>query len=92
MTQHEALNSITIALRKVLKRDNIEITPETDLAEKKVLDSLDRIVFLMELSELTGKEFPEEMDLVKTGILKVHNLVDFLTGAKSISDFVDIKV
>jgi acyl carrier protein len=91
MTQHEAFNSITVALRKVLKRDDIQITRETDLAEKKVLDSLDRIVFLMELSELTGRDFPEEIDLVKTGILKVNNLIDFLTGEKTLADFADVK-
>lgn len=87
MTQHEAINSITVALRKVLKRDGIAITIDTDLSDKKILDSLDRIVFLMELSELTGREFSEDIDLVKAGLFKVANLADYLTGDKNIGDF-----
>ncbi|HOW56526.1 MAG TPA: phosphopantetheine-binding protein [Smithellaceae bacterium] len=87
MTQQEAINSITLALRKVLKRDGFEISIDTDLSDKKILDSLDRIVFLMELSELTGKEFSEDVDLVKIGLFKVANLADYLTGARDINQF-----
>jgi acyl carrier protein len=89
MTQDEAINHIASTLRKVLKRDNIEITIDSDLADKRILDSLDRIVFLMELSELTGKEFSEEVDLVKAGLFKVANLADYLTGKKNITEFPD---
>ena len=33
------------------------------------------------------KEFPEDMDIVKAGLFKIFNLVDYLTGGKNISDF-----
>jgi hypothetical protein len=87
MTQIEAMNYIAIALKKVIKRDKIELSLKTDLISDKILDSLDRLVFLLELSELTEKEFPEDMDIVKVGLFKVFNLVDYLTDRKSISDF-----
>jgi acyl carrier protein len=87
MNQQEALNYITLALKRALKRDRVEFAAETDLIGEKILDSLEGIVFIMELTELTGKEFPEDIDLIKVGLLKVLNLIDYLTGAKNISDF-----
>jgi len=87
MTQLEAMDYIAIALRKVIKKDKIEFSLNTDLVLEKILDSLDRLVFLLELSEMTGKEFPEDMDIVKVGLFKVFNLVDYLTDRKNISDF-----
>jgi acyl carrier protein len=87
MNQQEALNYITIALKRALKRDRVEFSAETDLIGEKILDSLEGIVFIMELTELTGKEFPEDIDVIKVGLLKIHNLIDYLTGTKSVSDF-----
>jgi acyl carrier protein len=87
MTREESLNYITVALKRALKRDRIELAAETDLIGEKILDSLEGIVFIMELTELTGKEFPEDIDLIKVGLLKIHNLLDYLTGTKSVSDF-----
>jgi acyl carrier protein len=87
MTQREAMDYIATALRKVIKKDKIEFSLKTDLVLEKILDSLDRLVFLLELSEMTKKEFPEDMDIVKVGLFKVSNLVDYLTDGKNISDF-----
>jgi acyl carrier protein len=87
MTQREAMDYIAIALRKVIKKDKVEFSLNTDLVLEKILDSLDRLVFLLELSEMTGKEFPEDMDIVKAGLFKVFNLVDYLTDRKKIFDF-----
>jgi hypothetical protein len=87
MTQQEAMDYIAMALRKVIKKDKIEFSLKTDLVLEKILDSLDRLVFLLELSEMTKKEFPEDMDIVKVGLFKVFNLVDYLTDRKNISDF-----
>jgi len=87
MNQQEAMNCIGAALQKVLKKDSLKFVMNTDLVGEKILDSLDRLVFLLELSELTGKEFPEDMDIVKAGLFKIFNLVDYLTGGKNISDF-----
>jgi acyl carrier protein len=44
-----------------------------------VLDSLDSMVFLLEISEKTGKTFPEK-DLVKLGFFRVRKLVEILTA------------
>ena len=52
MTQLEAMDYIAIALRKVIKKDKIEFSLNTDLVLEKILDSLDRLVFLLELSEI----------------------------------------
>ncbi len=41
----------------------------------------------MELSELTGKEFSEDIDLVKIGLFQFANPTDYLTGKKNITDF-----
>lgn len=87
MTQREAMDYIAIALRKVIKKEQMEISMNTDLVLEKILDSLDRLVFLLELSEITGKEFPEDMNIVKVGLFKVFNLVDYLTDRKNICDF-----
>lgn len=49
-----------------------------------MIDSLDKIVFIIELSELTGREYSEDIDLVKAGLLRIANLTDYLTGRKDI--------
>ena len=79
MNQQEALAAITDALRKTLKDKTASISLETDFVEEGILDSLDGMVFLLELSTLTGKEFPEN-DLVQLGFFKVKTLVKHLTG------------
>jgi acyl carrier protein len=53
----------------------------TDLVEEKILDSLDSLMFLLALSELSGKEFPEDLDLVEAGLYRVDNLVQYLMAA-----------
>ena len=87
MNSQEAMNHITTALKKALKEHDVEFSAEADLLKDKILDSLEGIVFIMELTELTGKEFPEDIDLIKAGLFKVGNLLDYLTDTKSISDF-----
>ncbi len=52
MNQQEAMNCIGAALQKVLKKDSLKFAMNTDLVGEKILDSLDRLVFLLELSEL----------------------------------------
>jgi len=79
MTQDQALHAINDALRKTLKRDDITVTIKTDLRGEDILDSLDAMVFFLELSEQTSKSFPEK-DLVEQGFFRVTKLVEHLTA------------
>jgi acyl carrier protein len=76
MTPDEALASIHAALEKTLDKA-VVITPETDLFADKVLDSLDTMLFFLNLGELTGAQFPEK-DIVESGLGKVSTLVAHL--------------
>ncbi|HXX74267.1 MAG TPA: hypothetical protein VEI50_04010 [Nitrospiraceae bacterium] len=80
MNQQQALEAIHAALRKTLDRADISVTIETDLVEEKIVDSLDGMMFLLELSGVTDKKFPES-DLVKLGFFRVRKLVEFLTDS-----------
>lgn len=84
MTRSEAIQYISCALQRALKRDRVEFTIDTDLIKEKIVDSLEGIVFIMELTELTGKEFPDDIDLVKAGLLKISNLIDYLIDVRQI--------
>jgi acyl carrier protein len=77
MTEQQALDVINEALRKTLKDPTITAKRGSDLKEESVLDSLDGMVFFLELSTITQKEFPEK-DLVEQGFYKVDKLVSFL--------------
>jgi len=79
MNEQQALQLINEALRKVLNNEKVSATIDTDLAGENVLDSLDGMVFLLEISEKTGKTFPEK-DLVKLGFFRVRKLVELLTA------------
>ena len=79
MTHDQALGAINDALRKTLKRDDITVTLKTDLRGEDILDSLDAMVFFLELAEHTGKAFPEK-DLVEQGFFRVEKLVQHLTS------------
>lgn len=86
MTESEALALIEQALLKALtesavtSRESVDISIDTDLLDDEIIDdSLDGMVFFMELSESTGKTIPE-VDLVEGGFYKVRRLVDFLTA------------
>lgn len=84
MTQQQALDAIAEALRKALNIHQVEFSLETDLIEAKILDSLDSMVFLLELAQLTGTRFPEDKDLVEAGLFKADRLVSYLTGTISL--------
>jgi acyl carrier protein len=82
MTRENALSAIREALQKTLDR-SVDITEETDLIEAGVLDSLDGMVFLLELETASGCKFPEGKDLVKEGYYHVNKLLTLLTEASS---------
>lgn len=80
MSHQEALACIRKALDKTTEgKQKIDFTLETDFFKEKLLDSLDCMVFLLELENITGKKFPDQGDLVEAGFLKVENLVRFLS-------------
>lgn len=79
MTEQQALQLINEALRKALNDQKASATIDTDLVKEGVLDSLDGMVFLLEISEKTGKDFPEK-DLVELGFFRVRKLVEILTA------------
>lgn len=80
MTEQNAFALVQQALERTLD-EPVEITLQTDLVEDEVVDSLDSMTFLLELEQLSGKEFPEDGDLVDQGFYKVENLVRYLTAA-----------
>jgi hypothetical protein len=77
MTRDEALELIKLALTKVLKR-NVGIAPNTDLIAEGILDSLDSMVFALEIETVSGRKFPPDIDLVEAGYYKVPRLTEFL--------------
>ena len=79
MNEQQALQLINETLRKVLNDEKVTATIDTDLVADNVLDSLDGMVFLLEISEKTGKAFPEK-DLVKLGFFRVRKLVETITA------------
>ncbi|MDP3183189.1 MAG: acyl carrier protein [Desulfobaccales bacterium] len=80
MNHEEAYGIIREALKKTLGGKSVTFSDTTDLVEENILDSLDGMVFLLALEELSGREIPEEGDLVEAGFFKVEGLVKFLTA------------
>jgi acyl carrier protein len=88
MNQQDAMKLIERALTKTLEEGKnsgggskeFSLSMDTDLIKEEILDSLDSMVFILELAERSGKNFPED-DLVERGFFKVGHLVEFLAGA-----------
>jgi acyl carrier protein len=68
------------ALSKTLGRENVEFSLDTDLLKDEVLDSLDSVVFVLQLQQLSGREFPQEQ-LAQPGFFQVRNIVRQLLGS-----------
>ncbi|MEO7300889.1 MAG: hypothetical protein ABI042_20170 [Verrucomicrobiota bacterium] len=77
MSETEAIKLIEQALHKALDK-KILVTRETDLFKEKILDSLDTMVFFLELEETSGKKFPDD-NLAEAGFSKVNRIVQHLT-------------
>ena len=78
MTKNEAMAIIDQSLQMVLN-EKIDFNENTDFIEEEILDSVDGMVFTLEVENASGKEFPTEEDLVEVGYFKVDKLVEFLT-------------
>jgi len=72
----EALEAIRQALAKAVNKP-VEIEPDTDLFESGILDSLDSMIFFLQVEEISGKKFPEG-DLGAQGYSKVSKIIEFL--------------
>jgi acyl carrier protein len=82
MDRDAAFQAIRTAVERA-RKEPVEITPDTDLVGEEILDSLDAMVFLMELEELTGVSFPEDADPVELGAYRVPTLLDHLVVARA---------
>ncbi len=78
MTQQEAREKIAVALEKARDGKPADFTDDTDLVADKVIDSLEGMVFIEELAALTGKIFPDDLNLGKAGLFKVSKLIEYL--------------
>lgn len=79
MTEAQALDNIRAALAKTLNRDSVAIDTATDLIGDGIMDSLDSMVFLMELSTRTGRDVPDDK-ATDPEFFKVKQLVAFLAA------------
>lgn len=79
MSDDQALQHIHTALEKALDKQ-VTVNLETDLFNEKILDSLDTMVFFLNLEEVSGVKFPDK-DLAAAGFGKVARIVEHLNGA-----------
>lgn len=77
MIKDKILEKIKHILEKTTKK-TISINIETDLIEDGILDSLDGMVFMLEIEQKFDVKFPEEIDLVEEGYYKLNKLVKYL--------------
>lgn len=73
MTEQEALEVIRQLVQKVSGRQ-MKVLPEHDLRDDNILDSLDTLVFFMELEKETGLAVPDTESLVEQGWYSVGAL------------------
>ncbi len=79
MSEADILYKLSAILEKVLK-EPVSIDIDTDLIGQEILDSLDGMVFMLEVEQMFGKHFPDNLDLVAEGYYQIRKLVDFLQG------------
>lgn len=79
MTEQQALKLIEDLASAAAKKP-VTVTFDTDLVGEEILDSLDSMVFAMQVEKATGRKFPEDGDLVALGYFKVRKLVTHITG------------
>ena len=73
MTELEALEHITRVIHEISKR-NMEITMESNIYDDELLDSLDTMLFFMELEKQFGLSIPESEDLMGDGWYNINKL------------------
>lgn len=79
MTEQEALKIVSELIHKVSGK-TVEIRPEQDLRADNLLDSLDILVFFMELEKETGMSIPETATLVQEEWYSIRKLCQELAS------------
>ena len=75
----EIFNMIKIALERATKQSRgPEITEETHLLNSEILDSLDSLVFLMELENIVGVNLTESDENLSDDLFKVSELIKYV--------------
>ena len=77
MNETEILARLSAVLENVVKKP-VSLTLDTDLIGESIIDSLDGMVFMLEVEQAFGKSFPEEINLVTEGYYRMRTLVDYL--------------
>jgi acyl carrier protein len=77
MNEAEIIDKLAQILERVTKKE-VDINIDTDLIQQNILDSLDGMVFTLEVEQAFNTSFPENINLVKEGYYKVGKLVEFL--------------
>lgn len=78
ITHTEALNKLTALIEKISGKKQ-DISMETNLRKDNILDSLDMLIFFMELENDTGISVPETETLISEDWYSVKKLCDELT-------------
>lgn len=73
----DIIREIEKILKQVCNRE-ITISEQTDLYEEKILDSLDSMVFFMQLEEKFDIHIPEDADLKAENFYKVSKLISII--------------
>ncbi len=79
MNEIDFLKLVASVVESVIKKP-VVITMDTDLIEDKILDSLDGMVFLLELEQASGKHFPDDIDMVEQGYYRMRELINYLNN------------
>ena len=77
MTEQEALATLERLVSSVTNKP-ASLALGMDLRRDNVLDSVDSLIFFMELENATGVSVPETVDLVTEGYYQVSKLVGLL--------------
>lgn len=77
MNETEILARLSSVLENVVKKP-VSLTLDTDLIGESIIDSLDGMVFMLEVEQTFGKSFPEEINLVTEGYYRMRTLVNYL--------------
>ena len=77
MNETEILARLSSVLENVVKKP-VSLTLDTDLIGESIIDSLDGMVFMLEVEQAFGKSFPEEINLVTEGYYRMRTLVNYL--------------
>lgn len=77
MTEAEALDMIKKALEIVSPGSAEKVTPETELQQDEILDSLDLMNFMFELEHLKGSKIEQVTETFED--YRVSTLMGFLT-------------